>query len=276
MKEENKTKRSDTELLTRLKSISTGAIIERFVVHPLDNVVSHKQLQPKHSINYIIKDIYSQGKIRALYSGLSWPLLTSIPGRVMMFGSYQYSKDFLSTFLDNNACISIGSGVISGFTEAVVASPAEASRVRKTFNIKIKNGYQHNMLYKGFFSFFIRCSAGNTIVMGGSDWIINHTPEKMNSQMLPFFAGALSGGLAQIATTPVDVVKTRAMKDLSHKSYMEYTKEVWQNGSFFSSLGIRMARQAAGFGIMVGVMNFFKDSHDNKLGGENSKQPLSP
>lgn len=256
MRENNKHK-------SRATAIVISALLDRVALHPLDTIISLKQHTIKTaSVSSIIKNLYSTSGYTGFYRGMLWPIYTSIPTKFTMLGSYLYLNDFYNEFFINSNEVKIYSGLTSGIVEALLTTPIEVYRVRKTFSTQ---PLQYNNLYRGFLPNLCRLMLGNTVIMSGTEIIADYLNINKNSTSSFFLIGIFMGILSQIVTTPIDVLKTRVILSDEKISLFNHTKKIINTKTYFNSLELRMIRQGLGAGIIMGILSLLntEKNHTN-------------
>jgi hypothetical protein len=259
---------------------SCSSLLEKVSMHPIDTVLT---VQQKNNITArkAIKAIYNEVGLLGFYRGMSYPLLFSTPfAAMLLYGSYAWFRDFFShtAKLDPTKNL-IATSISAGLLFSLISTPIEAKRVRDTFGIKSK--YPKNKIlyyYRGFVPNTIKMLSSTAIILSGTEilkkklddyskTVHNDALQKILNARHPytaFLGGFILGGVAQIISTPLDVVKTKVMCDYEENSrrlsnWQQLTR-VYKERSLFRGLTTRIVRLGGHSGIMLGFMQMLNDS----------------
>lgn len=156
-------------------------LVQTIIGHPLDTLKTNYQNRTKID--------FKKNMIRKLYSGVTYPLASS----VITSGFIFYSNDYFNKKVGNH----FYSGFMTGMTCSPLINFLEVFKVKA--QIGMKNKFTNFNL--GITATLARESFGTGIYFGS----YNYLRENNNSFMSGSCAGLLSWGL----TYPLDVVKTR-------------------------------------------------------------------
>ncbi len=237
---------------SKLTAISIGAIADRLLLNPLDNLITIQQSN-KSTITSSVYHMNKRYGWQGYYRGMALPFFLSAPNRIAMYWTYYAVLSALSSGDISQNKNRLLSGCASGVVESLIACPIDMYRITKLHNrISTKKILSISKIYRGLSAILLRAVVGNTITLAGSDLLCDkfgYSPIKS------FLAGVVSGAGAQIIATPLDVVKTRMMCDPFQKqSTMNHIKAIWHEKSFFKGAGLRIARISLGSGVMIGVI----------------------
>ncbi|KAI5821336.1 mitochondrial carrier domain-containing protein [Pyronema omphalodes] len=213
---------------------STGDML----MHSLDTVKTRQQGAPLALKYATTPKAYAtifreEGLLRGLYSGVTPAFCGSLPGTMIFFGTYEYSKRFL---LDNGCPDSIAyltGGFIGDLFASFVYVPSEVLKTRLQLqgrhnNPHFKSGYNYRgtldaartivrvegpaALFYGYKATIMRDLPFSALQFAFYEefrkWAINWKGPEIGLG-LEIGTGAMAGGLAGIITCPLDVVKTR-------------------------------------------------------------------
>ena len=156
-------------------------VVQTIIGHPLDTLKTNFQNRSKINLK---KNI-----IRKLYSGVTYPLVSS----VITSGFIFYSNDYFNKKLDNH----FYSGFITGMTCTPLINFLEVFKVKA--QIGLKNKFSNFNL--GISATLARESLGTGIYFG-----TYHYLRKNNNC---FTSGSCAGLLSWALTYPIDAIKTR-------------------------------------------------------------------
>lgn len=235
---------------------SVGAMIDKLALHPLDTVIlfqQSKQMDLLQSARYIQQHYGISG----YYKGLSTKLvLASMPAQVMVYGSYSGAKYLLGQHSSlNNTKQQLASSAITGMIASPVFCALEAKRARDTCQLSEHFKWRANVVFRGFVPVFFKGLLHPTVALAGADALKPYTQAFDRNG---FTAGLISGSLAQVFTTPLDVAKTKMMTDYDQPrpSFVEKLQHCYRENQLFNSLGSRAIRLGLNNSVIIGTMAF--------------------
>ena len=233
---------------------------------PFEYAKTQLQLpQRKHTTIWgCLRSTFQNQGMRTLYGGLPPVFLSEFPKIGVRFSCYQYLNDH--NLLESNFM----KGLVAGTVEALlVTTPAETL---KTKVVHSERGFWEGIryviqregwrgLYGGAIPTVLRSSANCGIRFSVfhkyKDWMKTKNGEDM-SVSSSVIGGVLAGATSVIATTPIDVVKTRSQALLDGKSLSisEHFIRIYKEGGisgFYYGMLPRLLRVAPGQGIVFSV-----------------------
>ena len=201
--------------------------VQTIIGHPLDTI---KVLnQNKQNINFDFK---------RLYSGITFPLISSVINHSFMF----YLNDYF--LIEDNH-------FKSGFVTGIICTP-----IINTFDI-LKIKYQTNyknvnikkiMLNseKSFIATLIRESVGCSLYFGSYNYLKD---KNYNS----FISGSAAGTISWLITYPIDVVKTRIQSGLVNN-----WSDAIKKGNLFKGLSVCLTRSFIVNGFAFSAYDYLK------------------
>ncbi|MCJ1467346.1 hypothetical protein MMC07_005970 [Pseudocyphellaria aurata] len=226
-----------------LHSMLAGAIggtSGDLLMHPIDTIKTRQQgdpnLPPKYtsftsSGSTIIRQ---EGIRRGLYSGVAPAFLGSFPGTLIFFGTYEYSKRSLIDAGVHHSLAYLASGFFADLAASVVYVPSEVLKTRLQLQGRHNNpffssGYNYrstmhaarmivryegpSALFYGYKATLWRDLPFSALQFTFYEWVHKWAKEHVGSRDIglgwEILTGATSGGVAGVATCPLDVVKTR-------------------------------------------------------------------
>ncbi|KXH41959.1 hypothetical protein CSIM01_02795 [Colletotrichum simmondsii] len=215
---------------------STGDML----MHSLDTVKTRQQGDPHIPPKYTslgssyYKILRQEGVRRGLYGGWIPALGGSLPGTMMFFGTYEWSKRFLIDHGVQQHLAYLTAGFLGDLAGSIVYVPSEVLKTRLQLQGRYNNPY-----FKSGYNYRGTVDAARTIVRHEGPAALFHGYQATLARDLPFSAlqfmfweqfhawartykqsrdvgvplelltGGLAGSLAGIMTCPLDVVKTR-------------------------------------------------------------------
>ena len=217
-----------------------GGTTGDMLMHSLDTVKTRQQGDPRIPPRYTsLMSTYAtifrqEGVRRGLYAGCTPAMLGSLPGTVIFFATYEFSK---RVFIDNGFqrhLSYLSAGLLGDFAGSVIYVPSEVLKTRLQLQ-----GRHNNPFFSSGFNYRGTLDAARTIIRREGFSALFHGYTATVARDLPFSAlqftlweqfqswarrhrgcrdiglgyemltGAAAGGLAGIITCPLDVVKTR-------------------------------------------------------------------
>lgn len=200
-------------------------LIQTVVGHPLDTIKTNFQNNKKKI------------KLRNLYNGLRFPLISTIFTNGLIF--YSHSK-FESNFKNS---------YLSGFATGLICSPIinilEVYKVQYQLNNPSK--FTLRNLGLGFNATILRESIGTSLYFG-----VYYSLKKRDFNA--FTSGGIAGSLSWLFTYPIDVIKTR----IQSKEYTSYLIAI-NKGSLFNGLYICLLRSLIVNSISFTAFDYLKN-----------------
>ncbi|EGG20284.1 mitochondrial substrate carrier family protein [Cavenderia fasciculata] len=237
--------------------------------------------------------------IFTLWRGLTPSLLMTIPSTAIYFTTYEYLKQEANQLypnINNVYMIPLVTGSLARVISASVTSPFELVRTNSQGIIKknlklvplikdIVNNVGFTGLWRGLVPTLIRDVPFSAFYWAGYEIVknfiyTNYKPEHQTISpfLVNFSAGAMSGSIAAILTTPIDVIKTRVQMTVQggggHSSttnastsstttgrLFNQARSIIQNegwGGFTKGMIPRVAKVAPACAIMVSTYEWVK------------------
>lgn len=156
---------------------------------------------------------------RGLYQGLGPAALASAPSAALFFGTYEYSKKFVSESPVGHGQAAVAGEVVSALFKVpfeVVKQRLQAARSESAYavfrDIYTRQGYRG--VYAGLGATLAREIPFGFIQMPVYEYLKRLVAKNERKELTTFEAcscGAVAGGLAAAITCPIDVWKTRLM-----------------------------------------------------------------
>ncbi|ORZ10751.1 mitochondrial carrier domain-containing protein [Absidia repens] len=219
-----------------------GGSAADFAMHSVDTVKTRLQGQPHHrapkyhnmfqSYRTILKE---EGVLRGLYAGVTPAMLGSVPGTMIYFGIYEFTKRNLTANHIPEVLSHLAAGSLGDLAASIVYVPSEVLKTRMQLQGKYNNphfvsGYNYrntwhaakmivqydgwSALFHGFKATILRDVPYSAIQFACYERFKKLAQQKCiePGQQLPLgidlLTGSLAGGIAGAVTTPLDVMKT--------------------------------------------------------------------
>lgn len=257
----SKNETTQPQLITHnLIPVSTAAVLDRSIFHPMETVITIKQ-DTGERVPSIVKKLQQQGA-KSFYPGYFSSVISAIPIRTSIYSTYLIVKEECKKRTNlSEIQIMVSAGIFSGIAEALILCPAEAYRTRKALNVHSSNLNIVKKLYSGFLPLVSRTSLENTICLVGSDMLLGKIPEeKRDHAAATYLTGLASGVASQLVGGPIDVLKTRMMKEAGQdKSIKQHVSELLKERGFFRSVGLRALRAGICNSMMLGTISVVQE-----------------
>ncbi|KAG2214657.1 hypothetical protein INT46_005674 [Mucor plumbeus] len=284
----------------KIVSACTGAVITMSFMNPLDVVKTRLQETSKNgnkpytgTIDALSKIFKNEG-IFALWRGLTPGLVMALPSTAIYFVGYDYIRDrtrnsqFANTALDNYS--PLWAGGLARTMAALVVSPLELFRTRMQSAEGI-NGFSDvwrgvsrmvqkegpQALWRGLLPTMLRDVPFSGIYWMGYEKIKHrlHTHHGLSHFQTSFIAGASSGMIAAIITTPFDVVKTQRQvsSDAEEARLGRILRNILQKdgtSGFFRGVVPRVVKVAPACAIMISSYEMGKHFFANRKSQQNT------
>jgi solute carrier family 25 S-adenosylmethionine transporter 26 len=258
-----------TEESKRLKKIMTaggaaGALCD-LLFFPIDTIKTRLQSP---------QGFFKAGGFSRIYSGLPATIVGCVPGAAVFFGTYELTKKHLTTSQPslNPTLGHIISAALAVSTAALVRVPVDNVKQK----MQVTNETFINTIFKvrtlgirGYWSSLLRDIPFSIVQFPLYEFMkkkslayknehYNNYDVEVPVQEAAVF-GSLSGGVASVVTTPVDVVKTRLIlindiHGVPYKNALDVAMKIAKyegKGAFFAGLTPRMGS------IMVSSILYF-------------------
>ncbi|ORZ14702.1 mitochondrial carrier domain-containing protein [Absidia repens] len=219
-----------------------GGSAADFAMHSVDTVKTRLQGQPHHrapkyhnmvqTYRTILKE---EGVLRGLYAGVTPAMLGSIPGTVIYFSIYEFTKRNLTANHIPEVMSHLAAGSLGDLAASIVYVPSEVLKTRMQLQGRYNNphfvsGYNYRStwhaakvivqydgwgaLFHGFKATILRDVPYSAIQFACYEQFKKLAHQKCvePGQQLPLgidlLTGSLAGGIAGAVTTPLDVMKT--------------------------------------------------------------------
>ena len=204
-----------------------GGTISVWVGHPFDTLKVWSQ--KKNNIN--LKKIINNVKIRNLYLGWKYPLITEACFNGYLFGVNNIIKNKLGNTLSNDSIKNnFISGGLTGITYAFFVNPIELYKIRNQFKINFLGSICYKNPYRGILATIPRDIIGCSTFFGPYEYF-------KQQNIHPLISGGLTGIICWTTAYPFDVIKTRVQSD-DTTSY----KDAYQKGNLYKGLRFCLIR----------------------------------
>lgn len=234
-----------------------GGATGDLLMHSLDTVKTRQQGDPNIPPRYtsLANSYYTiwrqEGVRRGLYSGWVPALGGSLPGTMLFFGTYEFSKRFMIDHGVQSHIAYLSAGFLGDLAASIVYVPSEVLKTR----LQLQGRYNNPHFYSGY-NYQGTADAARTIVRREGVSALFHGYKATLGRDLPFSAlqfmfweqfqtwarmykqsrevgvplelltGGVAGGLAGVITCPLDVVKTRLQTQVSPALRAELASQV--------------------------------------------------
>ncbi|KAK9740888.1 hypothetical protein RND81_03G068400 [Saponaria officinalis] len=195
----------------------------------------------KNTLDVVVKTFQSKG-ILGFYSGISAVIVGSAASSAVYFGTCEFGKSFLSKFDEYPpVLIPPTAGAMGNIVSSAIMVPKELITQRMQagakgrswevlLNILEKDGVLG--LYAGYSATLLRNLPAGVLSYSSFEYLKAAVlAKKLKSKLDPLesvLCGALAGAISSSLTTPLDVVKTRLMTQVSGAMYSGVTETVKQ------------------------------------------------
>ena len=218
----------DSGLLNGLISGAATRISKELLLHPIDTVRARQQVPP----SFVRDDNSQKGPWDGLYDGIVPALVGGVPAGALFFGVKDYSKKRLKKMGFNKEQATVASVTLANVLYWVVRNPAEVrktaeqigsdsqSSVEAVRQVYIDGGAQGVAAslassYSSYPSNFVYALPADIIKFLAYEALTAALYGKAEGEKVEGLqaavTGAAAGLIAQAATTPLDVARTRIM-----------------------------------------------------------------
>ncbi|CAO3651192.1 unnamed protein product [Mucor hiemalis] len=278
----------------KIVSACTGAVITMSFMNPLDVVKTRLQENSKNGNPQYkgtmdgLSKIFKNEGVFALWRGLLPGLVMALPSTAIYFVGYDYIRDrtstsqFANTALDNYS--PLWAGGLARTMSALVVSPLELFRTRMQSAEGI-NGFSDvwngvsrmvqregpQALWRGLLPTMLRDVPFSGIYWMGYERIkhVLRNDHQLSHFQTSFIAGASSGMIAAIVTTPFDVLKTQ--RQVSSDAEEARLGRIFKNimakdgaAGFFRGVVPRVVKVAPACAIMISSYEMGKHFFANR------------
>eukprot|EP00928_Gymnodinium_smaydae_P091330 TRINITY_DN75039_c0_g1_i1.p1 TRINITY_DN75039_c0_g1~~TRINITY_DN75039_c0_g1_i1.p1 ORF type:complete len:284 (+),score=51.56 TRINITY_DN75039_c0_g1_i1:152-1003(+) len=259
--------------------------VETSITYPLDLAKTRQQLSTSSSstVPRLLREVYSDGGVQALYRGLSAPLVSEVPRRALKFAANGVYKDELGMRFPGRSwlgdvAVATAAGASAGASETVLHTPFEVVKIRmqaaagtQSASAIAKDIVKHNGvrgLWVGLEAYALRQAVWN----GGFFGFIGlgkatmpKQPEGAKKMASDFLLGLTAGCTATCINNPLDVAKSR----LQYSGIDPQRQSRWSLGvtadiakseglrGICRGLPARLYRSAPGHGLLYVGFEFF-------------------
>ena len=202
----------------------SGGVLGSIVAHPIDTIRVRYQTINYSSILETIKDTYKQGRFKAFYRGITFPLIGISFEKAIVFSSYNYFKNKnLSTNYFLNVALS---GYITGLLTTTVMSPIEVLKTHYQYNLQPNFSLKSKLktITNGYLATTKRESIGYSSYFLTYEFLEKFYP---NKSLIPIYGG-LCALVSWSIIYPFDLIKNLKIID-NTKSYSTISKELYQH-----------------------------------------------
>lgn len=231
----------------------TSMLIERTICAPLDTIIVRQQYSTGESFRYICKKIFKEEGWGGFYRGYRTQVVSSVPIS-MVFGLNSLFYQHLG--LEPLSKEIIGGGVAAA-SFAVVYNPFDMYR---TWLITHKDAYKptrYSQYYRGIEGQFTRAFLYSFVGISGTRYLSQRDdifPAQWGVPAKLILASLITGSLAQILMSPVDLVKTRVMADKDNRGAFFHFQKAAKEGSLWQGTLTRLFRHGPATGIIMAIM----------------------
>ncbi|KAL0093671.1 mitochondrial carrier domain-containing protein [Phycomyces blakesleeanus] len=284
----------------RMLSACSGGVFTTLLMTPLDVVKVRMQSRdvPKRGLTSTVTPALNGGTLTVmksiihgegffmLWRGLSAGLVMAVPSTVIYFAGYDWMRQqtqnsrFANSVLHDSS--PLWAGALARIVAATIISPLELFRTRlqaaegKHGVTGVSKGIIEMVkrdgptsLWRGISSTLLRDVPFSAFYWMGYENIKHHLQSRpsykhdtMSNFQSSFIAGASSGMLASVVTTPFDVIKTqRQISSIKDMPLSRLIKDIIANEGykgFFRGTAPRVIKVAPGCAIMISSYEFGK------------------
>eukprot|EP00899_Mesostigma_viride_P029016 jgi/Mesvir1/929/Mv17487-RA.1 len=205
------------------------------VLHPIDTIKTRLQVRGankvyKHATDVMMQSVKQTGGLADLYRGLQAAVLGAGPSSALYFGTYELTKSALYQHLPPQltAMVPPVAATLGNMVSSIILVPKELIKQRlqvgsadSALKVLLATVRTEGIggLYVGYGPTLLRNLPSNVINFTVFEWLKALALSTTGRTSLPswenFALGAISGASSAALTTPLDVVKTRLMTQVS-------------------------------------------------------------
>ncbi len=243
---------------TFVSSLTSGAVSrasKEILLHPIDTVRARLQTQDDSNSTDASRNLYNN-----LYDGLVPALISGVPAGAIFFAVKDSSKKYLKNHGLSKKTATIISVAAANVPYWVVRNPSEVLKTRQQIASASSDDSLLNFLqstpaqelYRGYLSNIGYAYPADVIKFLAYEIILDEVYQgKKPEGLQAAVAGASAGLVAQVSTTPLDVVRTRVMVDdrQDQSKLTEVLTDAYRDGALFKGVRPRALR-AVGSGAI--------------------------
>ena len=189
-----------------------GGCLSVWVGQPFDTLKVWKQ-----NNDLKLKQVLKNVKLKNLYSGWKYPLITEACLNSYLFGVNDIVlKQIGNQYSDNQVANNFISGGLTGITYGLLVNPIELYKIRNQFN-NTQNQISFKNPYRGIWVTIPRDIVGCAAFFGPYEYL-------RQRDYHPLISGGITGVVCWSTLYPFDVIKTRVQSDMSI-SYLDAIKQ---------------------------------------------------
>jgi|MDTB01.3.fsa_nt_gb solute carrier family 25 S-adenosylmethionine transporter 26 len=236
---------------TFMSSLASGAVSrasKEIILHPIDTVRARQQTQQLRADG--------SGLYRNLYDGLAPALASGVPAGAIFFAVKDTSKKYFQRHGLNKNAATLASVAIANVPYWIVRNPSEILKTQQQVSqvpgnetlLEFFKSAPLEELYRGYSANVGYAYPADAIKFVAYEVILGQYFDGNKPQGLQAaVAGATAGLVAQVTTTPLDVVRTRVMVD--EDDPVKVFSDCYRDGSLFKGIRPRALR-AVGSGAI--------------------------
>ena len=259
-----------TENRRNLISGTCAGMASLTIVHPFDTIRTRLQTQASKygSTLQCVRDTARLEGLRAMYSGLLFPLLAQGAYKACMFTSFGFARRACGS--EDSLAIKVACGAFAGFVNSFIVTPVELIRNRlmiQTYDGKSGRMYAGpfdaaRQIIKGSGYLGLWWGIGHTImrdVPGCAAWFGTfHLLRSYNANVL--FSGGCAGVAFWLVSYPMDSLKSiYQTQTRENSSFAGKTLGRSSIRSLYKGLGISVVRGFVSSGIVFTVQDVVSD-----------------
>lgn len=291
-----------TSIVTNMTAGAIAGVLEHCLMYPLDSVKTRMQsLSPKTSGHSIIMTFTNMVKKEGLFRpirGVGAVVAGAGPAHAFYFGTYEFTKEFLTKYTKHNQLNYITSAVAATLIHDAISNPAEVIKQRlqmynSPYNSVIqclKGVYQTEGIRAFYRSYTTQLTMNlpfQSIHFMTYEFFQNMlNNERKYNPPVHVVAGGAAGAAASALTTPLDVVKTllNTQETGFTKGMKDAIRQIYTMAGplgFFKGLGARVLYSIPAAAICWSTYEFFKfylsrrsrDDYKSSISGKSLLQP---
>jgi len=267
---------------------AVGGMVECLVVQPFDMLKTRFQLMPGNtpSLAVAFRDIYREGGVMRFYRGMLPEMSSMVPKNSVMYGTYDFTKEFLEPRLGSSVAVEWLSAAAASGPEAVTVTPFQVVKVRLQAKEHLSRyrGTTHALatilreeglltLYTGLNVTFIRNLVWNGVYFPTMFLVKKYImPETQSGSaratMVTLGSGFCGGTFATCFNNPLDVAKSRIQAPVQGQP-LKYTscfqallliKHEEGVGALYKGFKPKVLRMGIGGGVAMAVYELVLES----------------